>query len=279
MIGVVQKLLVSANRSLSIFDLPNYIDQGQKELVKPEGDISFNNVSFGYSPDKLVLDNISFHIPKRTTAAIVGPTGSGKTTLINLLSRFYEINSGSITIDGHSISDISQKSLCENIAVVLQETFLFSETIKNNILYGNKDATDEEIIQAAKFANIHDFIDSLPDKYDTIISERIEDFSSGQIQMIALARAFLSKAPILILDEATACVDTKTEQDIQDAMLRLMKQRTVIVIAHRLSTIVHADQIFVLKYGKLIEQGTHEQLLQKDGFYAELYKANAVMIE
>lgn len=278
LIGNVQKMLVSGERSLSILDLPNYIDEGTKILENVKGDIEFKNVYFSYNKNKIALSDISFKIPAKTTTAIVGPTGSGKTTMINLLSRFYEIDSGSITIDGYNIKNISQKNLCDNIAVVLQDSFLFSETIRNNIAYGNLKATDEEIIKAARAANIHNFIESLPNKYDTVISERIDDFSDGQIQMIALARAFLSKAPILILDEATSSVDTKTEQDIQNVMLKLMQNKTVIVIAHRLSTIVHANQILVMKSSKIIESGTHEELLKQKGYYSELYNANAVMI-
>ncbi|WP_052663087.1 ABC transporter ATP-binding protein [Mycoplasmoides pirum] len=277
LIGNVQKMLISGERCLSILNFPNYVDESNDLLIDVKGDIKFENVCFAYKENQPVLKNISFFIPNKTTTTIVGPTGSGKTTIVNLLSRFYEINSGLITIDNIDIRKVSQKSLCDNVSVVLQDSFLFSETIHNNIAYGNLNASKEEIIAAAKAANIHNFIENLPNKYETIISEKTNDFSDGQIQMIALARAFLSKAPILILDEATSSVDTKTESDIQDAMLKLMKMKTVIVIAHRLSTIIHADQILVMNSGEIVEHGTHEELLNKKGFYYQLFKANTIM--
>ncbi|WP_033159737.1 ABC transporter ATP-binding protein [Mycoplasmoides alvi] len=277
LIGNVQKMIVSGDRCLSILNLENYVDNATNFMQNVQGNIEFKNVNFSYDKSTKILKNISFKIPCKTTTTIVGPTGSGKTTIINLLSRFYEIDSGSILIDNYDIRDISQENLCKNISVVLQDSFLFSESIRNNIAYGNLDATNEEIVNAAKSANIHNFIESLPQKYDTIISERINDFSDGQIQMIALARAFLSKAPILVLDEATSSVDSKTEKDIQDAILKLMKTRTIIIIAHRLSTIVHANQILVMNSGSIIEKGTHEELLKLQGFYYDLYNANVMM--
>ncbi len=276
-IGFVQKMLISGERCLSVLKFPDYVDESADRLACERGDIEFKNVWFSYKEGEPVLKDVSFFIPSRTTTTIVGPTGSGKTTIVNLLSRFYEADSGSIAIDGRDIKTVSQASLCDNVAVVLQDSFLFSETIRNNIAYGNMEASDEQIVAAAKAANIHAFIDGLPQKYDTVISERVNDFSDGQIQMIALARAFLSRAPILILDEATSSVDTKTEADIQDAMLRLMRQKTVIIIAHRLSTIVHADQILVMRSGRIVERGKHEELLAANGFYYRLYAANAVM--
>lgn len=277
LIGNVEKMIVAAERSLEVLELPNYVDEGKNELTNIKGDVRFENVCFSYQPDKPVLKNISFQVPANSVTAIVGPTGSGKTTVVSLLSRFYEINSGVIKIDGTDIRTISQKSLCDNIAVVFQDSFLFNESIRQNIAYGKHDATDAEIINAAKAANAHRFIQMLPNKYDTIVSECINNFSNGEIQLIALARAFLSQAKILILDEATSSVDTKTEIDVQNAFIKLMKTRTVIVIAHRLSTIVHADQIIVIHNGHLLEKGTHEQLLDQKGFYYDLYQANAVM--
>lgn len=275
LIGFVQKMFVAAERSLEILKFPDYIDNGKLILNDIQGDIEFKNVDFYYEKDKPILKDISFKVPKHTVTAIVGPTGSGKTTIVNLLSRFYEINSGSITIDNIDIRNISQVNLCSNISVVLQDSFLFSESIRNNIAYGNPTATDEEIKQAAINANAHRFIEMLPLKYDTIISERINDFSNGEIQLLALARAFLSPAKILILDEATSSVDTKTENDIQDAMMRLIKTKTVIIIAHRLSTIVNSNQIIVIHNGKILDQGTHQELLNHKGFYYDLYQANA----
>ncbi|WP_027119325.1 ABC transporter ATP-binding protein [[Mycoplasma] testudinis] len=279
LIGNVEKMFVAAERSLSILDNPDYIDEGKNKLTDIKGAITFENVHFGYQPAKPILKDISFHVPAQSVTAIVGPTGSGKTTIVNLLSRFYEINSGTIKIDNTDIRTVTQQSLCDNIAVVLQDSFLFSESIRQNIAYGNKDATEADIKEAAKAANVDRFIEMLPNKYDTIVSERINDFSNGEIQLLALARAFLSKAKILILDEATSSVDTKTETDIQNALLKLMKTRTVIVIAHRLSTIVNADQIIVVHNGNLLEKGTHDELLEQKGFYYDLYQANAVMAE
>lgn len=275
LIGFVQKMFVAAERSLEILKFPDYIDNGKLILNDIKGDIEFKNVDFSYEINKPILKDISFQVPKHTVTAIVGPTGSGKTTIVNLLSRFYEINNGSITIDNIDIRNISQTSLCSNISVVLQDSFLFSESIRNNIAYGNPSATDEEIKQAAINANAHRFIEMLPLKYETIISERINDFSNGEIQLLALARAFLSPAKILILDEATSSVDTKTENDIQDAMMRLIKTKTVIIIAHRLSTIVNSNQIIVIHNGKILDQGTHQELLNHKGFYYDLYQANA----
>lgn len=275
LIGFVQKMFVAAERSLEILKFPDYIDNGKLILNDIQGDVEFKNVDFSYEKDKPILKDISFKVPKHTVTAIVGPTGSGKTTIVNLISRFYEIDNGTITIDNIDIRNISQKNLCSNISVVLQDSFLFSESIRDNIAYGNPAATDEEIKQAAINANAHRFIEMLPLKYETIISERINDFSNGEIQLLALARAFLSPAKILILDEATSSVDTKTENDIQDAMMRLIKTKTVIIIAHRLSTIVNANQIIVIHNGKILDQGTHQELLNHKGFYYDLYQANA----
>lgn len=275
LIGFVQKMFVAAERSLEILKFPDYIDNGKLILNDIQGDVEFKNVDFSYEKDKPILKDISFKVPKHTVTAIVGPTGSGKTTIVNLISRFYEIDNGTITIDNIDIRNISQKNLCSNISVVLQDSFLFSESIRDNIAYGNPTATYEEIKQAAINANAHRFIEMLPLKYETIISERINDFSNGEIQLLALARAFLSPAKILILDEATSSVDTKTENDIQDAMMRLIKTKTVIIIAHRLSTIVNANQIIVIHNGKILDQGTHQELLNHKGFYYDLYQANA----
>lgn len=279
MIGWGQRMLVAAERCMALLDLPEMVDSGTKTLTKPAGRVDFEHVTFGYAQDKPVLRDVSFVVPAGTTLAVVGPTGSGKTTLISLLLRFFDVQTGTIKIDGVDIRTVCQTSLNANIAVVLQDSFLFSETIRENIRYGNKNATDAQIVAAAKAANAHTFISSLPNGYDTVVSARDNDFSAGQIQMLALARAFLSPAPILILDEATSCVDTKTEKDIQDAMLRLMRDRTVIVIAHRLSTILHAQQILVMRDGQIIERGTHEDLLALAGFYARLYRANITMAD
>ncbi len=203
----------------------------------------------------------------------MGPTGAGKTTIINLLTKFYDIDSGEILIDGENIDQITRGSLRRSISMVLQDTYLFSETVRENIRYGRLDASDEEVIQAAKMANAHKFIMQLPDGYDTVLSDNGSNLSQGQRQLLAIARAVLSQASILILDEATSSIDTRTEVEIQKAMLRLMEGKTTFVIAHRLSTIRNADQILVLNQGEIIEQGNHETLLAIDGFYANLYNS------
>lgn len=275
LVGVVQKVFVSFNRVNEVLEYDEVKETGNKQLLNCQGNIKFENVSFGYNADKMVLKNISFDIKKNQKIAIVGPTGSGKTTIINLLSRFYEINNGKITIDNQNIQDLSLESLRENISLVLQDSFLFSESIYNNIKHGNKKATKEDVIKAAKLANIDYFISQLKDGYDTIVSENL-DFSQGQLQLISIARAILSDAKILIMDEATSYVDTKTEKDIQNAIVHASNNKTVIMIAHRLSTIMDADKIIVIKNGEIEEVGNHDELLKLKGFYYQLYKLNYV---
>lgn len=274
LVGVVQKVFVSFSRIDEVLNYPEISNDGTLDFTC-EGNIKFDNVSFGYSNNNLVLKNISFEIKKNEKIAIVGPTGSGKTTIINLLTRFYDVNKGTIYIDNKPISEISRKSLMNNISIVLQDSFLFSESIYNNIKYGDKNATDEEIEKAAKLANIDYFIKKLNDGYNTEVNEDL-DFSQGQLQLISIARAILSKSKILILDEATSYVDTKTEKDIQKAIVHASKNKTVIMIAHRLSTIVDADKIIVIKDGHIQEIGTHNELLKNKGFYYELYISNYV---
>ncbi|MFV0313962.1 MAG: ABC transporter ATP-binding protein, partial [Anaerotignum sp.] len=236
-----------------------------------EGDVLLKDVHFSYQEGHPILKDINLHAKPGQTIAFVGPTGAGKTTIINLLTRFYDTNSGTITIDGHNIRNIKRRSLRSNLGIVLQDTYLFTDTICENIRYGRLDATDEEIKQAAKLANAHEFIRRLPDAYDTVLTDGGGNLSQGQRQMLAIARAILANPSVLILDEATSNVDTRTEMKIQEAMQNLMKGRTNFVIAHRLSTIKNADLIAVIDYGEIIERGTHEELMNSKGFYFNLY--------
>jgi len=242
------------------------------ELKNVNGQIEFKNVTFSYNKGKDVLKNISLTIPAGKVIALVGPSGGGKTTLCNLIPRFYDVESGSIKIDGYDIRDLTLKSLRENIGIVQQDVFLFAGTIKENILYGRVDASDEEVIEAAKRASIHDFVMSLPDGYDTYVGERGIQLSGGQKQRVAIARVFLKNPPILILDEATSALDNETEVMIQESLEELSKGRTTLVIAHRLSTIRNADQIIVIDKDGIQEMGTHDELLAINGLYAKLYK-------
>ncbi|MCM1040170.1 MAG: ABC transporter ATP-binding protein/permease [Ruminococcus sp.] len=242
-------------------------------LTQIEGRVSFENVRFGYKPDKIIIHDFNSQVEPGQMVAIVGPTGAGKTTMVKLLMRFYDVNSGSIKIDGHNIKDFNRSELRESFGMVLQDTWLFKGTIMENIRYGRLDATDEEIIAAAKAAHAHRFIQTLPGGYQMELNEDASNVSQGQKQLLTIARAILADNKILILDEATSSVDTRTEQRIQKAMNNLMKGRTSFVIAHRLSTIKDADLILVMKDGDIIEQGNHEELLAADGFYAELYNS------
>lgn len=237
------------------------------------GNVSFENVRFGYNPDKTIIKNFSVDVKEGQKVAIVGPTGAGKTTIINLLMRFYDVNSGSIKIDGHDIRDFNRDDLREMFGMVLQDTWLFNGSIKDNIKYGKLDATDEEVIASAKAAHAHRFIKTLPNGYNMEINEEANNISQGQKQLLTIARAVLADPRILILDEATSSVDTRTESLIQKAMDNLMEGRTSFVIAHRLSTIRDADVILVMKDGDIIEQGNHEELLKRGGFYADLYNS------
>lgn len=238
-----------------------------------KGNVEFDHVSFGYTPDKIIINDFSAKINEGQKIAIVGPTGAGKTTMVKLIMRFYDINSGSIKIDGHNIRDFDRNELREAFGMVLQDTWLFKGTIMENIRYGRLDATDEEVIEAAKAAHVHHFIQTLPNGYDMELNEEASNVSGGQKQLLTIARAILADNKILILDEATSSVDTRTEIRIQKAMDNLMRGRTSFIIAHRLSTIKDADLILVMKDGDIVEQGKHEELLEKNGLYAELYNS------
>lgn len=251
-------------------------DQTVEHPVSVEGlhgNVQFENVHFGYNPEKIIINDFSANVKEGQKIAIVGPTGAGKTTMIKLLMRFYDVNSGSIKIDGHDVRDFNRSELREMFGMVLQDTWLFHGTIMDNIRYGKLDATEEEVIQAAKAAHVHRFVQTLPGGYQMEINEEATNISQGQKQLLTIARAILADQKILILDEATSSVDTRTEVRIQKAMDNLMKGRTSFVIAHRLSTIRDADLILVMKDGDIIEQGTHTQLLAQNGFYAELYNS------
>lgn len=266
--------IAGAERIFEILDTEPEIEDGGDvtELPEIEGEVIFNNVTFGYEEEK-VLDNVSFKINSGETIALVGATGAGKSTIVNLISRFYDTNEGEVLLDDHNVKDVTIESLRRQVGTMTQENFIFSGTVKDNIRYGKLDATDEEITEAAKAVNAHEFIMKLPDGYDTKLSERGGGLSIGQKQLLALARTMVSKPKILILDEATSSIDTKTELLVQEGIASLLKGRTSFVIAHRLSTIKKADRIFVINSGKIVEEGNHEQLLRNRGAYYKLYMA------
>lgn len=270
-----QNSIASAARVFALIDEPSAPAESQDAIVltQPEGRILLENVDFSYTPEVPLIQNLNLSVKPGQRIAIVGPTGCGKTTLINLLMRFYDVQKGSIKVDGHDIRQITRQSLRTSYGMVLQETWLRSASIRDNIAYGRPDASDEEIIAAAKKAHAHSFIQRMPDGYDTIISEGGGNLSQGQRQLLCIARIMLCLPPMLILDEATSSIDTMTEIRIQKAFETLMKGRTSFVVAHRLSTIQTADVILVMNQGHIIEQGTHEELLAKNGFYANLYNS------
>lgn len=273
MYNSVQAALAGAERVFEIMDTEPEIEDASDALPlgSISGDVSFNQVCFGYRHDSLVIKNMTISAKPGDMIALVGPTGAGKTTITNLITRFYEINAGSISIDGQDIRHLRKADLRRQLGLVLQESFLFSESVMENIRYGRLDATDEEVIAAAKMADADLFIKYLPQGYQTVLSERASNISQGQRQLLSIARTMLANPGVLILDEATSSIDTRTEVHIQKAILQLMKGRTSFVIAHRLSTIRDADQVLVINDGQIIEQGPHTQLLDKKGFYFNLY--------
>ena len=270
----LQNALACAARVFELIEEPSQVsDENNKILEGTDGDVSLENVSFSYVPEKKLIENFNLTVTPGQRIAIVGPTGCGKTTVINLLMRFYDVNSGKICVEGNDIKELTRKSLRSSYGMVLQETWLKSGTIRDNITMGKPDATDEEVIAAAKAAHAHSFIKRLPDGYNTVIGEDGGSLSQGQKQLLCITRIMLCIPPMLILDEATSSIDTRTEIRIQDAFARLMKGRTSFIVAHRLSTIRDADIILVMKDGNIIEQGSHDELLKKGGFYSELYNS------
>ncbi len=273
MYNSIQAALAGAERVFEIIDTQSEVDNASDSPlpVPVRGEVHFTDVAFGYLPDTPIIKNMTLQAKAGQTIALVGPTGAGKTTIINLLTRFYEINGGSISIDGKDIRSVSKDDLRKKLGIVLQDTFLFADTVMENIRYGRLDATDEECIQAAKLADADHFILQLPQGYQTKLSERASNLSQGQRQLLSIARAILADPSILILDEATSSVDTRTEARIQKSLLRLMEGRTSFVIAHRLSTIRDADNVIVINDGEIVEQGTHQQLIEARGFFHKLY--------
>lgn len=272
--GDIQSAVASAIRVFNVLDIPDEVsDENNFVLEKCDGTVKFNNVCFSYSPDKKLIQNLNLDIQKGQKVAIVGPTGCGKSTLINLLMRFYDVTDGELIVSNHNVKDLTRASLRNQFGMVLQETWLFSASIKDNIAYGVPNAKMEDVIKASKKAGAHYFIETLENGYDTIINENGDNLSQGQKQLICIARLMLTKPPMLILDEATSNIDTRTEIQIQEAFNTIMKGKTTFVVAHRLSTIVSSDLILVMNKGNIIEQGTHKELLSKKGFYYNLYNS------
>ncbi|MBE5805333.1 MAG: ABC transporter ATP-binding protein [Clostridiales bacterium] len=273
--NMIQSMLAAAERIFEFLDEEEEIQTNEKivNIESLKGNVTFENVRFGYNENKIIINNFNAEIKEGQKIAIVGPTGAGKTTIVKLLMRFYELNSGRILVDGNDISQFDRGEIRKLFGMVLQDTWLFNGTIKDNIRYSKLDATDSEVIEAAKAAHVHHFIKTLPHSYDMEINEETSNISQGQKQLLTIARVILANPKILILDEATSSIDTRTEIQIQDAMDNLMKGRTSFIIAHRLSTIKNADMILVMNNGDIVEQGTHQELLNLNGFYANLYNS------
>ena len=271
--GNIQKALAAGDRVIDILETQPHVKElpTAKMMDHVKGEVHFDNVQFSYDAENLALKGVTLHVKPGETVAIVGPSGAGKSTIANLLPRFYDVTGGSIRIDGMDIREATFTSLRENIGLVPQDTMLFNASVRDNILYGRLDATDEEVLAAAKAANAIEFIEKLPQGFDTMVGERGNSLSGGQRQRIAIARAILKNPSILILDEATSALDTESEKIVQEALERLMKGRTALVIAHRLSTVQHADHIVVLQQGSVVEEGTHDELLALQGLYSHLY--------
>lgn len=273
-ISDIQSAFAAAGRVFSVLDEPNETsDEDLPDLLDCNGEVSIKNVDFSYLPKVKLIQNLNLEVKQGMKVAIVGPTGCGKSTIINLLMRFYDVNNGSISVSGSNIKEITRSSLRNKYGMVLQETWLFNATIRENIAYGNPNIPLEEIKEATKLAGIHDFIEKMPQKYDTMVTDGGSNLSAGEKQLLCIARIMLLKPPMLILDEATSNIDTRTEQNIQNAFNTIMQGRTSFIVAHRLSTITNADIILVMNKGNIIEQGTHQELLAKKGFYANLYNS------
>lgn len=273
--NLLQAMVAAAERVFEFLEGPEEIDtaKGEIDTSKLKGNVEFKHVKFGYNPDKIIIKDFSAKVKEGQKIAIVGPTGAGKTTMVKLLMRFYDVTDGEILVDGHNIKDFERGELRKMFGMVLQDTWLFGGTVKDNIKYSKEDATDDEVIEAAKAAHVHHYIKTLPKGYNSVINEESSNISAGQKQLLTIARVILADPKILILDEATSSIDTRTEIQIQAAMDNLMKGRTSFVIAHRLSTIKNSDLILVMNQGDIVEQGTHEELLAKGGFYADLYNS------
>ncbi len=273
--SMLQAMVAAAERVFEFLEEPEEVKEAEigVDTSKLKGNVEFKNVQFGYDEDKIIINNFNSKVKEGQKIAIVGPTGAGKTTMVKLLMRFYDVNSGEILIDGHNIKDFKRGDLRKMFGMVLQDTWLFGGTVKENIKYGNLEAADSEVIDAAKAAHVHHFIKTLPKGYNSVLNEESSNVSAGQKQLLTIARVILADPKILILDEATSSIDTRTEIQIQSAMDNLMKGRTSFIIAHRLSTIKNADLILVMNHGDIVEQGKHEELLAKNGFYADLYNS------
>lgn len=273
--GMLQAMVAASERVFEFLEEPEEIKniENPKSTEYIKGNVQFEHVNFGYDADKVIINDFNANIQNGQKIAIVGPTGAGKTTIVKLLMRFYDVNSGAILLDGSNIKEFDRGELRRVFGMVLQDTWLFGGTVKENIKYGKEDATDTEVIEAAKAAHVHHFIKTLPKGYDALIDEESSNISAGQKQLLTIARVILTNPKILILDEATSSIDTRTEQQIQTAMDNLMKGRTSFIIAHRLSTIKNADLILVMEHGDIVEQGTHSELLEKNGAYARLYNS------
>lgn len=272
---MLQAMAASAERIFEFLEEPEEVvtSKGNIDTLKLQGNVEFRNVKFGYDENKTIINNFNAQVKEGQKIAIVGPTGAGKTTMVKLLMRFYDVIDGEILVDGYNIKDFDRGELRKMFGMVLQDTWLFGGTVKENIKYSKEEATDTEVIEAAKAAHVHHFIKTLPKGYNSLINEESTNISAGQKQLLTIARVILADPKILILDEATSSIDTRTEIQIQSAMDNLMKGRTSFIIAHRLSTIKNADLILVMNHGDIVEQGTHEELLAKNGFYADLYNS------